>query len=163
MARKKKEKNKGNQMLMIFGMLTALVFLPTTALLFVGMLPTIVAAMVDRTKKKTKAVTVGAMNIAGCTPFLLELWTKGNSFEQSFAIMSKPAVVVTIYSAACIGYMIDWAMSGIVSNVLYQKGLARQQAIIDRQEDLIERWGKEVTGEIPLDAQGFPIETYRKE
>jgi hypothetical protein len=41
---------------------------------------------------------------------------------------------------------------------MVQAGTARSGAIKRRQAELIERWGKEVTGEIPTDRHGFPLE-----
>ena len=136
----------------------AIVFLPTTFVLVIALLPTFVAAMVDRSKRKTKAITVGAMNLAGVTPFLLELWTGGNNFAAAFDIIANPKAIVVIYSAAAIGYLIDWAMTGLVASVLVQRGHARKKAIIKRQEDLVEQWGEEVTGDYRLDEYGFRLD-----
>ncbi len=159
-----KKKKKGNlktsykgQLFLIFGLVTAAVFLPSTVLLAIGMMPTLAAALVDRSRRKTKAVTVGAMNLAGCTPFLLELWYKGHSFEESAQIISQPTAIIVMYAAAAVGYLIDWALGGIVASVLYQRGNSRKKSIVQRQKDLVERWGREVTGELPLDEQGFPM------
>jgi hypothetical protein len=74
----KKKKNplgwKG-QMILVCSIVMAVVFLPTTILLVVGMLPTLVAALVDRTRERVLGMTVGSMNLAGCTPFVIELWS----------------------------------------------------------------------------------------
>lgn len=157
---KKRKQSMGWQVrvLMIMGMFLGVVFLPTTVLLMIGMLPSIVAALVDRSKKKTKAVTVGSLNLAGCMPFLLELWENGNSFEYAFDIMTNATAIIVMYSAAAVGYLMDWALSGIVASILYQRGEARKKAIKKRQKELQERWGKEVTGRFPLDEHGFAIE-----
>jgi len=98
------------------------------------------------------------MNLAGCSPFLLDLWMKGHNFEKSFSILSDPMAVVVMYAAAAVGYLIDWAMVGLIENILYQKGLARQKSIKKTQGDLIERWGPEVTGDVALDEYGFAVE-----
>ena len=160
-ATKAKKKAKGSKagkhLLMIFGLLASAVFLPSTLLLLVGMLPSIVAFFADRTSKKNKAITVGAMNLSGCTPFLLDLWLHDNDFEKSFLIITDPMAIIVMYSAAAVGYLIDWAMTGIVANVLYHRGVARQDAILREQEALVERWGPEITGRVALDSKGFPI------
>lgn len=162
MAKKKKDSKKkrgglGRQSMLIFGVLTALVFLPSTVLLLVGMLPTPFAFLADRTKKKSKVITVGAMNLAGCAPFLFELWGAGNDFDASLDIITDPGAIVVMYSAAAVGYLISWAMTGIVANIMYRRGRAREKAIQKRQKELVERWGREVTGDIPLDETGFPL------
>lgn len=161
MAKKKKEKKKmgwRGQLLMIAGVLTAAVFLPSTFLLLIGMIPTPFAVFVDKTRGKNKVLTVGAMNLAGCSPFLFELWITDHSFTKSAEIVTDPFAIVVMWSAAAVGYIINWAMTGLVTATLYQRGQARQKAIQKRQKELVERWGQEVTGNIPLDPHGFPVQ-----
>lgn len=146
------------QLLMIAGIITAVVFLPSTFMLLIGMIPTPFAILVDRTRAKNKVITVGSMNLAGCSPFLFELWTTDHSFEKAFDIITDPFAIIVMWSAAAVGYIVNWAMTGIVSATLYQKGLSRQKYIKKRQQELVERWGREVTGELPMDAEGFPVE-----
>jgi len=157
---KKKAKSGGfkKQILSAAGLLMAIVFLPTTFMLSIAMLPTLAAAFVDRSKRKSKAITVGAMNLSGAVPFLLDLWTKGHNFEQAIEIVTNPKAIVVMYAAAAIGYLIDWAMTGIIASLLLQRGKARVKAIKKRQKELVDRWGKEVTREIAVDQYGVAIE-----
>ena len=146
------------QLFSVVGLMMAIVFLPTTFILSIAMLPTFVAFIVDRSKRKTKAITVGAMNLAGSVPFLLELWMKGHNFEQAIEIITNPKAIIVMYAAAAVGYLIDWAMTGIIASFLLQRGKARVKAIEKRQKELIERWGEEVTGELVVDKYGFAVD-----
>jgi len=157
---KKKNKKKASFQSHFFtacGVILAVVLLPSTMLLVAGMAPTIAAFFVDNTKKKTKVLTVGSMNLAGCTPFLFELWMYGKNFEKSLSIIFDPQAIVIMYTAAAIGYTIDWGLTAFISTIMYQQGLKRQKEIKQRQSELIERWGKHVSGEVPLDDYGFPV------
>jgi hypothetical protein len=133
------------------------VFLPTAIFLFVGLIPTFVAFFVDRSRKKRKCVTVGAMNLAGCMPFLMDLWMTERTFAKAASLLLEPATIVVIYSAAGIGYLLDWLLIILVSGYVYQRGLARVESIKKMQKNLIERWGIEVSNTIPLDHEGFPL------
>ena len=104
-------------------------------------------------------MTVGAMNMAGCAPFVMSLWAVANTPEYALRIITDPVAIIVMYSAAGLGYLIDWSMTGIVATFLTQKGKARVQDIEKLQAALVERWGPEVTGEIPIDSEGFPLET----
>lgn len=146
----------------IGGFFTAIVFLPSTMLLFVGMLPTLVAGVVDRGGKGTKALTVGSMNFAGCCPFLLDLWAKGHNADVVVSIITNPQTIVVIYAAAGIGYLISWAMSGIVGTMMVQRGGGRLRDIERRQKALVSRWGPEVTGDLVLDPYGFPVDSQER-
>lgn len=148
----------GNSMLGVFGLISGAVFMPSAVILCIGMLPTVAAGLSDRIRGETRALTVGAMNLAGCTPFLLQLWSTEHKLDNAFAIITDPRTIIVIYSAAGVGWIIDWAMAGIVATIMQQRGAARLQAIKERQEALVARWGPEVTGDLPLDAYGFPAE-----
>lgn len=167
MAKKQKKKQKKQKtgklgfkrnLFLVFIIILAVVFHPTTLLLSVGMLPTFVVLLVDRTKGKTKTFTVGAMNLAGCIPFVLDVWMRGHTIETAIDYIVQPRTIVIMYFAAAIGYLIEWAMIGIVMAVMKEKGKMRLREIEKTSENLIRRWGKSVTGKIPLDPYGFPIE-----
>jgi hypothetical protein len=117
-----------------------------------------VAFFVDRSQKKTRAITVGAMNIAGCTPFVMELWTTDSSMEKALSIIMDPVSIIIMYVAAGVGYLIDWVVTAAVAGFLYQRGISRKDAIVKSQKEMIERWGEEVSGKVPLDHEGFPLE-----
>lgn len=137
-------------------LLSAALFLPTTAFLAFGMLPTMAAYFADR-KGGWRWVTVGAMNLAGCTPFLLHLWTKHNTVGYALTLITDPRAVIVIFAAAAIGLLIEWAMSGIVVTIMTQSAKMRLTEIDKRMKRLKERWGEEVAGMMPLDEYGFPL------
>ena len=164
---KKKSKSKpgrkkggklGLQMMALCGLVTAFVFMPTTAMLCIAMLPTLAAWMSDRIRGETRALTIGSMNIAGTTPYLLKLWSTGHDLDNALSIIADPQTIIVIYCAAGVGWIIDWAIAGVVATVMQQGGVSRLKEIRERQEALAERWGQEVTGDLPLDPYGFPIE-----
>ena len=157
-AKKKKRVSWGwkGQIFLIVALLMCVMFASIAVIVVVGMVPTIVAAIVDRSEGRMRALTIGAMNFAGCAPFVIEVFKKGGSLETSIAYMLEPRTIVVIYFAAAMGYLIDWAMTGIVSSVIVQKTKGRLRDIQKNQKELTERWGMEVTGTIPLDEFGFP-------
>lgn len=159
MAGKKKSKQAGRswqiQLMLLFILLAGIVAMSTTMILLIGLLPTFVALFIDRTAEKTRVLTVGAMNAAGCTPFILQLWTTGVSMDNALSIITNPLTVVVMYCAAGVGYIIDWSVSGLVGSVMVQRGSVRRKQIAKRQAELVERWGPEVTGDSASDAYGF--------
>ena len=158
--KKKKAKKKldwRGQILLLGLFIMSIVFLPTTILLFFGMMPTVVAAVIGRGREGSRALTVGAMNFAGSFPFLLDIWTGENTIEQSGTMLFDPRTIVVMYCAAAVGYLVDWAVSGMVGNVMVQQAKSRITRIEELQADMEQRWGSEVTGDVPLDSQGFPV------
>lgn len=157
--RKKKKTTGLNGLLLgVIATVTAIVFMSSTVILIWGMLPTVIVAAFGAAKEKTRAITVGAINLAGCTPFLLHLWSVGRDIEDAVAIALDPRFIIVTWGSAGIGYVIDWALSGIVATVLLERAKGRVEDIREEQEELVKRWGREVKGDIPLDSFGFPIE-----
>lgn len=156
-AKKKTKKTFKSRVLLVGFFLTSLAILPTTVLFFFGMLPSIVARFIDRTKQKTQTLTISFMNFSAVFPFWYKLVQDGHKLDGTLYILTDPVNVVIMYGGAFMGYLIDWALSGIVASIMVQKGQARLKQIKKQQQDLAKRWGEEVAGEIPLDMSGFPV------
>jgi len=154
----RRRKKGGSKLLMIGAMMTAIMIAPTTIMLGIGMLPTIVAYFMNKRRNKIRTLTIGAMNLAGCMPYVYELWLGGHDFNISVQIVMDPQVIIIMYAAAGLGYVIDWAVSGFVSVMLYEKGQARAREVEKLRDGLVDRWGEKVTGKIPLDSRGFPLD-----
>ncbi|MCB1783621.1 MAG: hypothetical protein KDI13_06455 [Alphaproteobacteria bacterium] len=171
MAKKQKEKDtkqakparKGmgmaGRILFIFLIFACVLFRATALLVCVGMLPTIAAFMVTSGYYRAKAYAIGILNFAGCTPFILKLWGSGNDFDSVIDLLTDPIVIIVMYMSAVGGYMLNWCCVSFVSSLMYEKGKMRIKSIEKRREELVERWGEEVTGSIPLDPDGFPLES----
>ena len=149
------------RVLLSFAMVAGAVMLPTTVVLMAGMLPTFIILLFDRTPEKARVITVGAMNLAGCMPFILEIWHRGHTVEIALKYITEPRTIVIMYFAAAIGYMIDWVVSGLVAAVMVQRAKSKLADLEKRRKMLEERWGKEVTGQYALDDEGFLIEANR--
>lgn len=164
MAKAKKKKNNKKRigfkafMVFFFAILVAIVFTPTSLILLIGMLPTFVAYLVDRSLEKNKTFTIGAMNFAGCFPYLLGLWTGENTLRVSLDYLENPETIIVIYSIAAMGYAINWAVTLFIATILRKRSAIRIDRIEKDKEKLKERWGEKVNGKYELDAHGFPIQ-----
>tara|TARA_X000000950_G_scaffold140658_1_gene174555 strand:- start:5137 stop:5577 length:441 start_codon:yes stop_codon:yes gene_type:complete len=138
-------------LLLIFIAVLSIVFLPTAVILFVGLIPSFVAFFVDSTPKKTRAVTVGSYNVMGCVPFMLDLWEVSGDLDVAIDILFTPLTLVVIYAAAAVGYFIYWGAGLVISSFFYQQGQSRRSDIVKRKQELIERWGRDVTGVVQND------------
>lgn len=153
MAEKKKDKNKkiggaGATLFLLFLVLGGLVFLPTSTILCIGMLPSIMAFLTSSPVTRGRVSTIAALNFAGCVPFVFELWSMGNDLETSLAIISQPFTIIIIYGAAALGYVFDWVVVGVVSAYLYQRSESRLRKLEKRQEQLVEAWGNKVKSKV---------------
>lgn len=132
----------------IAGMIFAL---PTMLVLTFGLLPTLVAFVVDLHPRKYAARTVGFLNIAGTLPFLVSLWSGHHSLIEAMKILTDVYVWFVIYSAAAVGWILYLGMPS-VAGFLMEINAARRVGKLDAERrKLIEEWGEGVdrTGRLP--------------
>ncbi|MBL6932116.1 MAG: hypothetical protein ISR45_04140 [Rhodospirillales bacterium] len=118
--------------------------LPSVMLIFFGMLPTTVSAIIDRSAKKHAAFCVGGINICGVFPYLMELWTGDNSMEGAMRILTDVFSLIVMYGAASFGWMIYQSLPPIVATFLTVIAQSRVSSLRSVQRQLIEDWGDDV-------------------
>lgn len=117
--------------------------LPTMILLLFGMLPSMVALIVDRTKGKSAAFTVSAVNFIGVFPYIMDLWKGGNTLDQALGMLDIFTMLI-MYSAAAMGWLLFMSAPQVISSfvlVLQQRKIA---SLRKQQKSLIEEWGPDV-------------------
>lgn len=151
-----KKRTLRGQVMLAAAVMAAVVMREITLLLLIAMLPTIVAWYTDKTKHKARVLAIGAMNLAGATPFVLELWRHDDAFSAFSIMLQWPLTYAVPYAAAALGALIDWATVGAVSAMMFQRALGRLRRIEERQREAAERYGADVSGEVVLDVGGLP-------
>lgn len=142
---KAKKKAVFSRKILIFSiMVTACVFLPSTIVLMVCMIPSFVAAVVDRQVQRTAWATVGAMNFAGTLPAWLTLLQSGHTFDGAMHVITQPAALLVAYGGAGIGMMIYTYVTPLVAGVIAGRNERRLKDIDKRQRELARKWGDEV-------------------
>ncbi len=130
--------------LFIVFLLLLIVSLPTVLLLLFGMLPAIVAYIIDPSKHKASAICVGAMNFAGVFPYFLDLWTGIHSIATVLGVLTDVFALMVMYSAAACGWMLFLAVPPVVGILLNWTAQRRIAALRAGQKRIIEEWGKDV-------------------
>ncbi len=128
-------------------MMVSVVFYPTTILLVVGLLPTIVAPLIDDRPQKTAWLTVGAMNFAGILPAWFQLWQMGHNLQNAMTLIFEPSVLLMAYGGAAVGWVLYHQIPVAVAGILAMRSESRLKEIEKRQKELVRKWGAEVAGE----------------
>ena len=130
--------------LFIVFLLLLIVSLPTVLLLLFGMLPAIVAYVIDPSKHKTSTICVGAMNFAGVFPYLLSLWTGIHSINVALGILTDIFALMVMYSTAAAGWMVFMAIPPVVGVLMSGMDRRRIAALRARQQRIVREWGRDV-------------------
>jgi len=119
---------------------------PTCVLLLVGMVPSIVAYVVDRDERPMLAFTITPLNLAGLMPYLLQLWTGRDTMPTVVHLLSDVYAWLVIYLAAGAGWLLFLGMPTIVG-ILLERSLAGRKAQLEAlQAKLRADWGADVAG-----------------
>lgn len=109
-----------------------------------GMLPSVLAIMIDRGKGRFASQTISACNFVGILPFLFDI---ALNYEKSVAakeIMMEPFTWAVIYGFALIGLMLIFVLPNIMAIAFSLKAEYKLNKLIKEQEELVEEWGEEV-------------------
>ena len=127
----------------------AVAALPLCMILAAGLLPTAVAAVVDRLPGRFLARTVGPANLAGAALPVLGLFKTEFSIAGALHILMDPHNWLIMYGAAAIGWGLHWAMPQIAQVILDMIASQAEQRLRRRADQLIGEWGAEVSGNRP--------------
>jgi|GEM_PF-2150473 hypothetical protein len=120
----------------------ALFIFPGMVLLIIcGLIPGIVAYLIDRSPKKYATFCVGGMNLAGICPAALKLWNGDNNVAQAFAILTSPFELIIMFAAASFGWLIYFFVPPIVVALLTVIAQHRVAQLREEQKALIKDWG----------------------
>jgi len=139
--------SKGGQSLvwtlMLMGSLMA-ISLPTVILVFFGMMPTLVAAIVDRSKGKAATFCVGGMNFCGVFPWLLEMWFGHHSISAALGYLTDPFILLIMFGSSAFGWVMFTAIPPVVISILTVTSQHKVAGLRDEQKKMIQEWGAEV-------------------
>jgi hypothetical protein len=125
-------------------MVTATLFLPTTILFSVCLIPTLVAAIIDNQRPKTAWLTVGAMNLAGTIPAWFTLWDMGHTIPSALQLITQPVTIMVAFGGAAAGWFVYHLVTPAVAGIILKKNEYRLREIEKRQKELIRKWGEGV-------------------
>jgi len=127
---------------------TALVVtaLPLCVLLVAGMLPSVVAALVDRHPRRYLTASVAIINLAGLVLPALSLVKLGMSLAGAQQVLSDPRNWLIMFGAAGTGWVVNAAMLTLARIILGIRDEREERHLRKQAEQLVEEWGSEVGG-----------------
>lgn len=137
---------KAATLVIIVGTLLAITALPLCILFVVGMMPTVVAAIVDRDRARYLARAVAAMNLAGLVQPVLAVLHIGLNLASVQHVLSDPHTWLMMYGAAAIGWLLTMGMPSIARIFVDMRADQMQRQLQERADELVKEWGDEVKG-----------------
>jgi hypothetical protein len=120
--------------------------LPLCVLFAAGMLPSAVAALVDRNPRRYLTGTVAILNLAGMVIPVLALFKAGLRIDGTWQVLADGRNWIIMYGAAGIGWVLDSAMPSIGRVIVDYRVEREERRLARRAEQLIAEWGNDITG-----------------
>ena len=121
--------------------MSGLVAIPTAMVFIVGMLPTIVAFIIDKTNGKTKARTVGFSNLVGVFVVVMDLWKTEHSIDYAFSILLDPYNWLYMYLSAAVGWGINIFFRWSAKKYIHARGIAALKKLRKKRYKLETEYG----------------------
>ncbi|MDI9349557.1 MAG: hypothetical protein QM537_06110 [Candidatus Symbiobacter sp.] len=115
--------------------------LPTLLLVGLAMLPTLAAYLSDQRREKYATLCVGGFNFAATVPYIMRLWSHGVGVSGLHVILSNIWMWLVIYLVAALGWLVYWAVPGLIVQVSKWHNQRALLAMQLRQEELLKDWG----------------------
>ncbi|MBO6519976.1 MAG: acyl-CoA synthetase [Rhodospirillales bacterium] len=136
-------------------MLLLIVALPTVMLVGFGMMPGLVAMIIDRTEERSATFCVGGLNFCGVFPYLMELWFGDHDLGQAMALLTDVFVLAVMYGGACMGWMLYLSLPPVIASFIQVMSERRLQQLRKTQRDILQEWGDEVITDADLGGDGL--------
>lgn len=122
-------------------LMASVLLLPFALLIAVGMLPTMMAALVDNRAERNITLTVGIMNLCGIVPSLVQLWQHGPTIVNAIAMIGNPVGLMMMFAGAAFGWLLVFAMPPLIGYVISVKAADTIIRLEQRMQQLRQVWG----------------------
>lgn len=146
-AKTEKQSSWPGRLFLILLLIGGAYFMPIAVILVVGLLPTATATLIERQGEHTATMTVGPLNIAGVVPLIIELFDGVATLDRALILLADPSNWLVMYGSAAAGWMLFYAIPPVVTAVVIYRSEQRLQSLRQQQEQLVEEWGQEVSGQ----------------
>lgn len=137
----------------IFVALGAVFFPPTMLVLLSGMIPSIVAALLNTRRGNSNLPAMIALNLAGVIPVLGILWQRGGSFDQAFYLLADAYMWLAMFGGAGIAMFLTWSVPVCVYAIYDVQAKSSVRKLLKQRQKLVEEWGNQVAGNTTAENQ----------
>lgn len=115
--------------------------LPTGLLLGLGLMPGLLAWLLDGGTGRKRGRSVLCCNLAGLAPALAELWRGGQGLSASLAMLADWRTLALAWAGAAVGVLLVLLLPLVADLAVDAEVAARRTALEKRRRELREEWG----------------------
>ena len=113
-------------------------------IIFIGLLPAVVAILIDTQKERCLSKIVSLFNFVGILPYLMQILLESEVADEiAFKLIMIPHVWFTIYLFAGFGWFLYTAVPKITFHFVNSRFQSKIDKMIEELEFINEKWGEE--------------------
>lgn len=132
---------------LLFLLYLGLNFFPVLLLLFIGGIPSILAASTFRRREKNILLAVCISNLCGIFIVFFDLLLEGISIERLFYLLSNPRNLLLLYLPAALGVVLFLLLPEIFLYIENHRLYKEKQLLEKSQKHVLQEWGEKVLEE----------------
>lgn len=141
----------GLAVILMTAVLLLLVSTYAVSFLLIGMLPALIARILDRRTGSCASRTIGAFNFMGMAPSLFRILESPERAATAKQIVNTPTEWVFIYCTAMLGWLTIWIVPQFTSAIFNIRAQKRVEKIARVQRKLEEDWSYKVAEDVRYD------------
>ena len=138
----------GLLLIVLIVVVTGALAFPSFIILACGMVPALVAALIDDKPGRHVSYCVIAASLAGIAPVLSALWAGGKTAAVAMLLLGDVYVWLGMYSAAALGWSMIWLFAIIAEVVLSMMATRRVRGLTRSRQKIVAEWGADVAGAV---------------
>lgn len=124
----------------------SLYVMPITVFFMIGMIPTFVAAFVDKDPRRMSAYAIGALNLAATIAYIVILWEEGGTMAHAMQLLSNPTTLMIVYGCCWAGWIIHFFIPPIIAEFVKKSTIGKLKRAELKKKELFQSWGDSITG-----------------
>ena len=146
MSKKRVESSSNSYIIAITltAMCASLISIYSVILVMFGMLPGLIAMIIDQEAKRYISKIVLTFNATGVAPFMAKVLSSKGDGNVAIDLIIDPRTWLMIYLAASVGWIVYWVFPQVGTVFYNMKAQITIQKLNFELDRLVEEWGEEI-------------------
>ena len=133
-------------LMVLTSMAIAIISVYSVVVLVFGLLPGLIAMVVDYDPRQYLSRIVISFNAVGVAPYILQILNSSVADMTAYQLIISPKTWLVIYASAGVGWVIYWMFPQIAMMLMPMQNKNRIESLNKELDELAEEWGEDVRG-----------------
>ena len=133
-------------LMVLTSMAIAIISVYSVVILVFGLLPGLIAMVIDYDPRQYLSKIVISFNAVGVVPYLIQILNASVANVTAMKLITSPKTWLVIYASAGVGWVIYWMFPQIAMVMMPFQNKNKIETLNKELDELAEEWGEDVRG-----------------